>query len=128
MRVCWNRQTGTFEGRVFHDVWVQVPSLAPKRNPDTLVSGFLLYIIHFYILSFMSSVEPLHSDILLLLKITCLACRLGGHLCRRRPKEVPLGYRSTDRAGRRDRSPSQGLGRSPNQILTEINNYLEVLI
>ena len=31
-RVCWNRQTGTFEGRVFHDVWVQVPSLAPKRK------------------------------------------------------------------------------------------------
>ena len=29
MRVCWNRQTGTFEGRVFHDVRVQVPSLAP---------------------------------------------------------------------------------------------------
>ena len=28
MRVCWNRQTGTFEGRVFHDVRVQVPSLA----------------------------------------------------------------------------------------------------
>ena len=29
MRVCWNWQTGTFEGRVFHDVRVQVPSLAP---------------------------------------------------------------------------------------------------
>ena len=30
MRVCWNRQTGTFEGRVSRDVWVQVPLLAPK--------------------------------------------------------------------------------------------------
>ena len=29
MRVCWNWQTGTFEGRVFYDVRVQVPSLAP---------------------------------------------------------------------------------------------------
>ena len=32
MRVCWNRQTGTFEGRVSYGVWVQVPSLAPKNN------------------------------------------------------------------------------------------------
>ena len=37
LRVCWNWQTGTFEGRVFYDVRVQVPSLAavikavPKR-------------------------------------------------------------------------------------------------
>ena len=30
MRVCWNRQTGTFEGRVSKDVWVQVPLLAPS--------------------------------------------------------------------------------------------------
>ena len=30
MRVCWNRQTGTFEGRVLYNVWVQVPLLAPK--------------------------------------------------------------------------------------------------
>ena len=30
MRVCWNRQTGTFEGRVSKDVWVQVPLLAPN--------------------------------------------------------------------------------------------------
>ena len=29
MRVCWNRQTGTFEGRVSYGVRVQVPSLAP---------------------------------------------------------------------------------------------------
>ncbi len=29
LRVCWNRQTGTFEGRVSTDVWVQVPLLAP---------------------------------------------------------------------------------------------------
>ena len=37
MRVCWNWQTGTFEGRVFHDVRVQVPSLAPviKAVPKT---------------------------------------------------------------------------------------------
>ena len=27
--MCWNRQTGTFEGRVSIDVWVQVPLLAP---------------------------------------------------------------------------------------------------
>ena len=32
MRVCWNWQTGTFEGRVLYDVRVQVPSLAPKRK------------------------------------------------------------------------------------------------
>jgi len=32
MRVCWNWQTGTFEGRVSYDVWVQVPLLAPKAN------------------------------------------------------------------------------------------------
>ena len=32
MRVCWNRQTGTFEGRVSTDVWVQVPSLAPDST------------------------------------------------------------------------------------------------
>ena len=30
MRACWNRQTGTFEGRVSYDVWVQVPLLAPN--------------------------------------------------------------------------------------------------
>ena len=28
-RECWNRQTGTFEGRVSQGVRVQVPSLAP---------------------------------------------------------------------------------------------------
>ncbi len=33
MRVCWNRQTGTFEGRVSKDVWVQVPLLAPSSLP-----------------------------------------------------------------------------------------------
>ncbi len=33
MRVCWNRQTGTFEGRVSKDVWVQVPLLAPISSP-----------------------------------------------------------------------------------------------
>ena len=33
VRVCWNRQTGTFEGRVSTDVRVQVPSLAPCREP-----------------------------------------------------------------------------------------------
>ena len=32
MRVCWNRQTGTFEGRVSFDVRVQVPSLAPQKD------------------------------------------------------------------------------------------------
>ena len=32
MRVCWNWQTGTFEGRVLHDVRVQVPSLAPTER------------------------------------------------------------------------------------------------
>ena len=30
MRECWNWQTGTFEGRVLHDVRVQVPSRAPS--------------------------------------------------------------------------------------------------
>ena len=32
MRVCWNWQTGTFEGRVHFCVWVQVPLLAPNRG------------------------------------------------------------------------------------------------
>jgi len=32
MRVCWNWQTGTFEGRVSDGVWVQVPSLAPQER------------------------------------------------------------------------------------------------
>ena len=31
MRQCWNRQTGTFEGRVSYDVWVQVPFAAPNN-------------------------------------------------------------------------------------------------
>ena len=44
MRVCWNRQTGTFEGRVFHDVRVQVPSLAPLKGIDIKYqSSFNLY-------------------------------------------------------------------------------------
>ena len=29
MRICWNWQTGTFEGRVQYCVWVQVPLFAP---------------------------------------------------------------------------------------------------
>ncbi len=29
MRICWNWQTGTFEGRVLYGVWVQVPLFAP---------------------------------------------------------------------------------------------------
>ena len=32
MRVCWNWQTGTFEGRVLYDVRVQVPSLALMKK------------------------------------------------------------------------------------------------
>ncbi len=42
MRVCWNRQTGTFEGRVSRDVWVQVPLLAPKTYRENDRS-FVLY-------------------------------------------------------------------------------------
>ena len=95
MRVCWNRQTGTFEGRVFHDVWVQVPSLAPKRNPDTLVSGFLLYI----------PVSPAG-----LVDTSAEGAR----------RKCPWGTEAPTEPG--------GETRSPNQILTEINNYLEVLI
>ena len=40
MRVCWNRQTGTFEGRVSIDVWVQVPSLAPETATPKGVAVF----------------------------------------------------------------------------------------
>ena len=40
MRACWNRQTGTFEGRVSTDVWVQVPLLAP--NIFYLSNNFIL--------------------------------------------------------------------------------------
>jgi len=32
MRQCWNWQTGTFEGRVFYDVRVQVPFAAPSKT------------------------------------------------------------------------------------------------
>ena len=50
MRVCWNWQTGTFEGRVLHDVRVQVPSLAPSKvykkdvtEKSLILSGFFAY-------------------------------------------------------------------------------------
>ena len=41
MRVCWNRQTGTFEGRVSKDVWVQVPLLAPQMKQESFLSCFV---------------------------------------------------------------------------------------
>ena len=48
MRMCWNRQTGTFEGRVSNDVWVQVPLSAPKQyNPNQIFpvgDGFGLFV------------------------------------------------------------------------------------
>jgi len=43
MRVCWNRQTGTFEGRVFYDVWVQVPSRAPFKMLSIFIDGILFF-------------------------------------------------------------------------------------
>lgn len=49
MRVCWNWQTGTFEGRVFQDVRVQVPSLAPYMNFETKVKT-LVFLIAFDII------------------------------------------------------------------------------
>ena len=45
MRVCWNWQTGTFEGRVLHDVRVQVPSLAVRDRTGlffVVLCGFFL--------------------------------------------------------------------------------------
>ncbi len=39
MRVCWNWQTGTFEGRVSIDVRVQVPSLAPVAAGGLAAAG-----------------------------------------------------------------------------------------
>ncbi len=54
LRECWNRQTGTFEGRVSYGVRVQVPSLAPKIGKRPLgTCRFLL--IH-------SSLFTLHSS------------------------------------------------------------------
>ena len=48
MRECWNWQTGTFEGRVLHDVRVQVPSRAPNQyNPNQFFpvgDGFGLFV------------------------------------------------------------------------------------
>ena len=44
MRMCWNRQTGTFEGRVSTDVWVQVPLSAPNKRNQHL-SWFLLFFV-----------------------------------------------------------------------------------
>ena len=42
-RQCWNWQTGTFEGRVLYDVWVQVPFAAPKNydRPPANAGGLL---------------------------------------------------------------------------------------
>ena len=40
LRVCWNWQTGTFEGRVFHDVRVQVPSLAARDRAGRFALSF----------------------------------------------------------------------------------------
>ena len=48
MRACWNRQTGTFEGRVFHDVWVQVPLLAPFLTHRALISARIFYKFIYY--------------------------------------------------------------------------------
>ena len=42
MRECWNRQTGTFEGRVSHGVRVQVPSLAPFLKVNHLTRMIFL--------------------------------------------------------------------------------------
>ena len=47
MRVCWNWQTGTFEGRVLYSVWVQVPLLAPKKLVTTLEIATSFYITYF---------------------------------------------------------------------------------
>ena len=41
MRQCWNWQTGTFEGRVLYDVWVQVPSTAPAGAFEKIESFFV---------------------------------------------------------------------------------------
>ena len=43
MRQCWTRQTGTFEGRVSNDVWVQVPFAAPKRKVANATFLFLTW-------------------------------------------------------------------------------------
>ena len=43
LRVCWNWQTGTFEGRVFYDVRVQVPSLADKKKAVEINSAAFLF-------------------------------------------------------------------------------------
>ena len=50
MRVCWNRQTGTFEGRVSNDVRVQVPSSAPYR---VFITDLKLWTLDFSYLIFM---------------------------------------------------------------------------
>ena len=59
MRVCWNWQTGTFEGRVLHDVRVQVPSLAPSKvykkdvtEKSPIISGFFAYFGNVFLTDF----------------------------------------------------------------------------
>ncbi len=46
MRMCWNRQTGTFEGRVSNDVWVQVPLSAPEKK-QPLSNGQRLFLFNY---------------------------------------------------------------------------------
>lgn len=45
MRSCWNRQTGTFEGRVSTDVWVQVPSTAPSDEDSSFEGSFFIIML-----------------------------------------------------------------------------------
>ena len=47
MRVCWNWQTGTFEGRVLHDVRVQVPSLAPGKVRS--ICPYLIFYLNYLV-------------------------------------------------------------------------------
>ena len=51
MRIWRNWQTGTFEGRVLYNVWVQVPLLAPNSrnpNPKPVGEGFGFVIFYDY--------------------------------------------------------------------------------
>lgn len=46
-RECWNWQTGTFEGRVLHDVWVQVPSRAPNKKAAWILRKSVVHVASF---------------------------------------------------------------------------------
>ena len=57
MRVCWNRQTGTFEGRVSLTYGFKSRHSHQSKNPVDLVGRVLLCIILFSVFSLQFSIH-----------------------------------------------------------------------